>query len=208
MILGRWALADGMVYSMFEEAKHVIPHDALPTMDRVLSFGIDHGTTNATAGIMLGVGNDNKLYVMDEWAPPGERTTGEYTDLLREWLKDRPEPEYIYVDPAAAPFKVELKKANLGRSRDATNTHDTLLTIGALFSSGNLFVSDRCTELLNEIPGYVWDPKKSEKGIDQVIKLDDHYLDAMRYSIASTERIWRRYIPSLIKHKEAADAAA
>ncbi|RYF56188.1 MAG: PBSX family phage terminase large subunit [Comamonadaceae bacterium] len=208
-ILGKWALADGMVYSMFSEGRHVIPHDSMPTMERILGVGIDHGTTHPTAGIMLGLGTDHKLYVMDEWAPPIGLTVGEYAGLLRDWLKDLPEPEYIYIDPSAGTVKVEIRKAQIGRSRDATNSHAALYTIGALFSSGNLFISDRCSKLLNEIPGYVWDPKASERsGKDEVIKVDDDFADAMRYPIASTERIWRRYIPSLIEHKEAADAAA
>lgn len=208
MILGKWALADGMVYDKFDKTKHVVAHDDMPNMQRVIAFGVDHGTTNATAGILLGIGDDNKLYAMDEWAPPKGLTTGEYATLLREWLADRPEPEYIYVDPAAAPFKVELKRSKVGRSRDATNSVlDGVQTVGALISSGNLLISDRCTELLDEIPGYVWDPKKSDKGLDAVIKINDHFCDGLRYSVASTERLWRRYIPSLANPEEAADAA-
>jgi phage terminase large subunit len=209
MVLGRWALADGMVYAQFDKTKHVVAHDDMPNMQRIIAFGVDHGTTNATAGILLGIGDDNKLYAMDEWAPPKGLTTGEYAGLLQEWLAERPEPEYVYVDPAAAPFKVELKRSRVGRSRDATNgVLDGVQLVGALISSGNLMISDRCTELLNEIPGYVWDPKQSDKGIDAVIKVNDHFCDALRYSVASTERLWRRYMPSLITQEEAADAAA
>jgi PBSX family phage terminase large subunit len=208
MVRGMWALADGAVYDMFTEAKHVIAHDDMPHMSRILALGIDHGMTNATAGILLGLGVDGHLYAMDEWSPPPKGLSiGEQADSLRDWLADRTTPEWIYVDPAAKAFKVEIKKAQIGRSTDATNeVEDNINTIGALFSSGNLFISDRCTHLRDEIPGYVWDPKKTDKGEDAVIKLDDHYLDAFRYAIASTEKLWRRTIRSLIKVKTTARA--
>lgn len=211
MILGRWALADGMVYDMFDQAKHVVPAGSLPRMQRVIALGADHGTTNATAGILLGIGDDNRLYAIDEWAPPKGLTTGEFATLLREWLAQHEDPEYIYVDPAAAPFRAELKKARIGRTAAATNETYSVNTIGSLFKSGNLLISDSCTQLLDEIPGYVWDPKQAEKGVDAVIKVNDHFCDALRYAIASTERVWRRYLPSLAAPttKEAAhDAAA
>src|SRR5690606_31884131 len=69
MILGRWALADGIIYDAFDHATHVVAYDELPPMARVLSLGIDYGTTNATAGILLGLGTDGRLYAIDEWAP-------------------------------------------------------------------------------------------------------------------------------------------
>ena len=55
----------------------------------------------------------------------------------------------------------------------------------------NLVVSDRCTGFLQEAPGYSWDEKATKKGEDLPIKVADHYLDAARYAVITTESVWR-----------------
>lgn len=209
-IEGNWVVADGAVYEVFDPARHVVAHDDLPNMQRVLALGIDYGTTNATAGILLGVGDDNALYFMDEWAP----TRGTDADLslsLAAWLRDnKHEPEFVYVDPAAASFKLQLKNDRVGRTRNATNeVLDGIRLMASVLSTGQLRVSDRCSRLLDEFPGYVWDERATEKGEDKPRKENDHFLDSARYSLASTQRVWRRYVPNqTAPTEEAADAAA
>ncbi len=194
MILGRWALADGMIYTAFSPARHVIAHHALPKMDHVLGLGIDFGATNATRGVLLGIA-DRKLYILDEWVPPLESTTAELSTHLQAWLSERPEwvPDTLYVDPSAKPFKLQLMRDQVGHMVNGDNKVDRGIGIVAsLFSENKLAISDRCEALLAEIPGYVWDKAASErKGEDVVMKVNDHSVDAMRYAIATTEPIWR-----------------
>ncbi|MFF7233374.1 hypothetical protein [Streptomyces sioyaensis] len=45
--------------------------------------------------------------------------------------------------------------------------------------------------LLDELPGYAWDPDASEKGEDRPIKRDDHSVDALRYAVHSVAHEWR-----------------
>ncbi|WP_280244947.1 MULTISPECIES: PBSX family phage terminase large subunit [Nocardia] len=198
MILGRWALADGVIYDSFDQARHVVAHKKLPKMARVLSLGIDYGTTNATAGILLGLGVDGRLYAIDEWAPK-RATDAEYSAALTTWLrKGEYEPEWTYVDPNAASLKLQLFQDGV-RATDALNSVNTgIHTTASLFASGQLLVSDRCTHLLDEIPGYVWDPKASEKGDDKPIKQDDHFCDALRYSVLSSQFVWMNHLATPI----------
>ena len=56
-------------------------------------------------------------------------------------------------------------------------------------------MSDTCTELIREIPGYIWDPKAAERGVDAPVKVDDHFCDALRYAVHSSSFIWRISIP-------------
>ena len=58
---------------MFDDEKHVIHPSQIPAMQRVISLGIDYGTTHPTVGTLLGIGSDNKLYALDEWLP-GRKT--------------------------------------------------------------------------------------------------------------------------------------
>jgi phage terminase large subunit len=67
-------------------------------------------------------------------------------------------------------------------------------TMSSLLATGNLLVSDRCKGLIGEIPGYSWNPKATDKGLDEPIKVADHSIDAFRYAIITTETNWRNYV--------------
>ena len=68
-ILGDWVSAEGAIYDMWDTTRHVVSRDELPAMSRILGMGMDYGSTNPTAGVMLGLGEDRRLYVIGEWAP-------------------------------------------------------------------------------------------------------------------------------------------
>ncbi|WP_190242331.1 MULTISPECIES: phage terminase large subunit [Rhodococcus] len=197
MIRGQWANADGVVYASFTPTRHVIAHNKLPDMERVLGLGIDWGTTNATRGVLLGMAG-GKLYVLDEWVPPLESTPGELSQDLQAWLAQRPQwqPESIYVDPSAKAFKLQLFRDDVGHIVNGDNKVDRGIGIvSSLMSSDRMLISDRCESLLGEIPGYVWDKKASEaKGKDIVLKANDHSVDGWRYVVATSEHIWRHHI--------------
>ncbi len=50
---------------------------------------------------------------------------------------------------------------------------------------GNVYILDRCKNLIKEIETYVWDPKKSEKGDDEPVKKADHAIDCLRYCLST-----------------------
>ena len=162
-IKGLWTMADGVIYESFDPARHVV--DTLPEMQRILGVGIDYGTTNPTRGIKLGLGVDNKLYAMAEWAP-GSGTTTDHSRSLRQFISTDT-PEYLYIDPAAAVFKVQLQRDGFDNYFNASNKVGAGIgLVASLFSTEQLLIHASCTELLGEIPGYVWDAKAAEKGED------------------------------------------
>jgi PBSX family phage terminase large subunit len=195
---GLWVIAAGAIYDMWDPARHVIVHEAMPTMDRVLCLGLDYGDTHATRGYLLGLGRDEKgtarLYLMDEWAP-GHMTVGGHSGDLRRWLGTR-SPEWVYVDPAAASFKHQLFDDGMGNVAGASNAVLTgIRTVASLLATDRLLVSDRCTHLIDQIPAYVWDPKATARGEDKPVKANDDECDAARYAIFSTRVLWRNLIP-------------
>ncbi len=217
-ILGEWVAAEGAIYGMWDPATHVIPWDTLPPMYRLLGVGVDYGTTNATAALLLGLAHDfdergnrtgSRLYLIDEWrydpALSNRRlTNAELSSELREWLY-RPyghlpkptalAPERVLVDPAAASFKVQLQSDRVAGVTDADNSVSYgIATVASLLGAGKLLISDRCTGLITEAPGYSWDPAATAKGDDKPIKVADHSLDAARYAVTTTESLWRPLI--------------
>lgn len=204
-INGEWVAAEGAIYDMWDNDTHIVAHDDLPLMRRVLSVGIDYGTTNATSAVALGLGIDNRLYALDEWRFDAAQAQKRYTDAqlsagVRGFITDlEAPPEWIIVDPAAASFKVQLASDGILNVMNGEN--DVLYGIrltASLLGSGHLLVSDRCQGIIQEAPGYSWDPKATEKGEDKPIKVADHSMDAWRYAITTTETLWRPYIDTPI----------
>ncbi|MBU5654333.1 PBSX family phage terminase large subunit [Corynebacterium aurimucosum] len=193
-IQGLWVAAEGAIYQMWDESKHVIAPDDMPPMRQTLGLGIDYGTTNATAGILLAIGEDNRLYAVDEWAP-GRQTNAALVQDLKTWMEDRPHPQWIYYDPAAASFGLQLYEDGIHRINTANNdVLDGIRTVASLLDNGNLRISSACKNLIDEIPGYRWDEKAAERGIDKPIKENDHYSDALRYAVFSSRYLWSRSI--------------
>lgn len=193
-IQGLWVAAEGAIYQMWDEAKHVIRPEDMPSMRQIISLGIDYGTTHPTTGILLGVGDDNRLYAIDEWAP-GRLTNNALTADLKEWLTRHDYPTWIYYDPAAASFGLQLHEDGIRRIDKANNdVLDGIRTVASLLDNGNLLVSSECKNLIDEIPGYRWDEKAAERGIDKPIKEGDDFCDALRYSVYSSRYLWSRHI--------------
>lgn len=213
-IRGLWVSAEGAIFSSWSEAEMVVPWSELPPMRDILAVGIDYGTTNPSAAIVLGLSAEMdergrpapRLYLMDEWRyDPAEHhrrlTDEEQSASLRAWL-DQPHhpatstpPRHIVIDPAAASFRVQLERDGIRNIRSGVNA--VAYGIGLVASglgAGWLRVSDRCTGFISEAPGYVWDVKATARGDDEPVEVNDHSLDAARYAVATTEALWRSSI--------------
>ncbi|WP_236683696.1 PBSX family phage terminase large subunit [Demequina flava] len=207
-ILGEWVQAAGAVYEQWDPDRHVIRAHELPTMDRVLTAGVDYGDEHATRGYLIGIGPDtredhngeHRLYVLAEWAP-GKGTIGQRSTSLRQWLAGQPHdkwrtPEWVSVDSAAAAFKNQLFHDGVPGVR---NAHKAVLpgiqAIAGLLAVNKLVVADTCEQLINRIPGYVWDDKATKRGDTAPVKADDDEADALRYGVYTTRIDWRPLIP-------------
>jgi len=190
-ILGDWVLAEGAVFDFFDEQVHTIPKP--PANAKFYICGVDIGFTNPTAFTLIGVNPDAQppLWVEAEYYHDskikGSRTDSDYAQDLIYFVSQRPYVKGIYVDPAAASFKVEIRRSGLGLPiRDAeNNVLDGIRSLTSFMASGDLKICRSCKNLIREIQGYCWDPKESEKGYDEPIKKADHGIDSMRYAVYS-----------------------
>lgn len=201
-IEGEWVAAEGAIFDGWDPGKHTIPWDDLPPMDDILAIGIDYGTANATAAILLGIGVDGCLYAIDEWSWSGRETRQALTDSaladrLEQWSQaphlpdnDQRQPRFTIVDPSALSFRTELSTRGITSTAADNDVLYGIRTLASLMAQGQFLVSDKCQGLIKEIPGYSWDPKAAEKGEDKPIKINDHHIDALRYAITTTENLW------------------
>lgn len=200
-ILGAWVQAEGAVFDMFDEDRHVVAE--LPHITRWIAVGIDYGTVNAFAAVLLGLGADGRLYVTHEWRHDSktarrQMSPYEYSEAVRSWLAGIPlpdgdkgvMPEYVLVDPAAADFRVQLAKDGLPNKPGKNEVVEGIRTLSSLFARDRLRIHARCAGLLAEIPGYSWDDQAAEQGRDEPVKTDDHSIDALRYAVHTTRAIW------------------
>lgn len=203
-IAGLWVPAEGAIFDGFDAKRHVVSDAQMPTIVRWLAVGVDYGTTNPFAALLLAVGADNRLYLVREWrhdsrAARRQMTDVEYSAALRDWLAtvDLPggltgvRPEWTVVDPSAASFRVQLHRDGLASQKANNDVVDSIRTAASLFAKDLLRINDRCAGLLDEIPGYCWDARATLLGRDEPIKLNDHSIDAgLRYAIFTTRAAW------------------
>jgi PBSX family phage terminase large subunit len=201
-IEGRWIAAEGAVFDMWDEDRHIV--DTLPQIYKWVALGVDYGTQNPFHATLLGLGQDRRLYVASEWRYDGRHqrrqlTDAEYSQRLRAWLTDVPgigpvRPQFVTVDPSAASFVTQLRRDKLTPTPANNAVLDGIRTMSTLLVAGKLLVHSSCKGLIAEMPGYAWDDKAAEKGEDKPIKVADHGIDACRYSLFTTRALWQRHL--------------
>jgi PBSX family phage terminase large subunit len=205
-VLGEWCSGFGAIYDMWDPGEHI--RDILPPIVSWLGVGIDHGTRAPFAALLLGLGVDKRLYLVDEWRwDSGQKhrqmTDVEYSKALRDWLAGirlpaselrGVKPQFIIVDPSAANFRQQLYQDGLNPVLADNAVLDGIRLVSSVLASGKLLVARRCKGFIDEIGGYSWDDRAAALGEDKPIKADDHSLDSARYVIKTTHSLWHHRI--------------
>lgn len=191
-ILGLWCVADGLVYSMFDESKHVIRGKCPESGMHIVS--VDYGTVNPfSAGLW---GFDGKRAIREKEIYYNGRERGERIDdeayyrKLKELIGDT-KIEYIIVDPSAASFIETIKKYGEYIVKRANNeVLDGIRVVTTFLNRGRLLIHESCTNSIEEFGLYCWN---EESGEDKVIKENDHAMDDIRYFCYTFMRNWLRW---------------
>lgn len=183
-ILGLWAVAEGIIYDMFDTARHTVvsAKDKL-TAKRYVSC--DYGTQNATVFLLWEKGTDGIWYCTKEYYYSGrdkkkQKTDSEYADDLKKWLNGI-KIRAIIVDPSAASFIAELRKRGYPVRPAINDVADGIRLVGSLLNLEKIKFYQSCENTLLEFASYVWDEKAVERGRDEPLKQRDHAMDAVRY---------------------------
>lgn len=207
--LGLWCLAEGAIFDFFDRNIHVIPRP--PMAAEYWVAGIDYGTTNNFACMLMGVNSGianqtglvrwfEKEYVWDSKAKGRQKTNSEYADDVLEFL----EPygvTAVYVDPSAASFKLELRRRGFHVVDADNDVLNGLTYMTSEMRKGNLFVCSDCKHFISELETYSWDPKAAERGEDKPLKKNDHNTDAARYCFFTHKpRIYKPYSHNAVEY--------
>lgn len=186
-ILGEWAAAHGLVYDNFDQ-DNIYENETSNALYSIC--GIDYGTTNATAAVICKISNIwpqirvTEEYYYDSASKGRSKTDAELADDIVAFVRYK-EIQKIYVDPAAASFKLELRRRDLP-VLDANN--DVLLGIkntAKFIGQKTISIQSGCKILLEHLQSYAWDPKAADRGEDKPLKVSDHICDALRYAVCS-----------------------
>ena len=184
-IQGLWVVAEGIIYDMFSETKHVV---STVTSAETTKYYIscDYGTQNATVFLLWQNTVDGKWCCIDEYYYSGrdestQKTDNAYADDLEKFIGDR-NIEAIIIDPSAASFIAELRERGHRIKKARNDVLDGIRFTGMLLNTGKLFFLRKCQNTIKEFNSYVWDTKASEqRGEDKPLKQHDHAMDAVRY---------------------------
>lgn len=196
-ILGRWVLAEGLIYPNYEQAIAEPPDNEEPTQ---YALSIDYGTLNAFAAL-LWAKYGTVWYAVDGYYYSGrdtgiQKTDEEYGQEIDErfgkysndWEKLK-----VIVDPSAASFITLLKKRQRYKVIPADNAVlDGIRETATAMQTGKIKISPAIKEWVTEAQGYVWDDNPVE---DRPVKIADHYMDSTRYlvktlKIANSRNTW------------------
>lgn len=205
-ILGKWAMAEGLIYPMYQNALvEGLPIGAsgevIQPSDYVVS--IDYGTMNAFAAMLWskrgGVWYGEREYYYSGRDTGIQKTDQEYADDLNKWIADIWE-EYqsmpikmggflatergrikTIIDPSAASFIALLKKSEWSKVVKADNdVMDGIRETAVSLQMGFVKILRSCTNWTSEAGGYVWD---MDSGEERPIKVSDHLMDSTRYFV-------------------------
>lgn len=181
-ILGKWTLAQGLVYPFFSAETMCFDRFAEGSCEWYVS--VDYGTQNPCVMLLWAVDlSAGRAYLVKEFYYDGrktqkQKTDSEYYEDLRNLCKDR-EIECVIVDPSASSFKAEIRKHGEFSCRNADNkVVDGIRLSASLLKKGSVLISRDCKETINEFCSYCWDKNSAQ---DTVIKENDHAMDAFRY---------------------------
>lgn len=186
-ILGLWAMAEGIIYDMFDVDRHVkkVVDFARLLIDGGRYVSIDYGTQNAMVFLLWNKGIDKKWYCTREYYYSGrdkgkQKADSQYADDLEKWLEGTP-VKAIIIDPSAASFITELNNRGYKTMKADNDVEDGIRLVSTLLNTEKIAFSQSCINTIKEFASYIWDPKAADRGEDKPIKLHDHAMDAVRY---------------------------
>ena len=168
---GLWVKAEGVIYDRFDETM-IVKVDDLPKQFDRYAAGQDFGL-NITFVKIAWLGD--VIYVIGDYGAFNMTTQSFNDELIARGLNSCPDDMGlpVYCDPAGGERIQEVT----GGIKANNSVESGIDFINAKIERNQFFVCEKCTGVLSEI----WDYCRDEAG--QIVKVNDHYLDALRYAI-------------------------
>ena len=198
-ILGKWTLAEGLVYPMFGDS--CIVQDIPDTVDYYISS--DYGTHNPFSAGLWCVTKTEAVRIGEYYycgrEERKEKTPEEYYSEVKRLAGGR-DIKCLIVDPSADAFIATVKKHHDFKVRGAVNdVLPGIQTTAEMIASGKLKIHEICGDAIREFGLYRWDEKAES---DRVVKENDHAMDEIRYMVMTVLKKHfkeHRFVPELAR---------
>ena len=185
-ILGEWAVAHGLIYDAYDELNEF---EKLYNPPNYYIIGIDYGTSNATAAVLLAITPNQwpqirveEEYYYDSIKKGRQKTDAELANDIQKFIGIK-HISNIFVDPSAASLKAELRHRDLPVMDAKNDVVEGIKIVSKFISQKNLVIHKRCTTLRECVQTYSWDPEAADQGEDKPLKKKEHICDALRYAV-------------------------
>jgi len=184
-VLGKWTAYEGLVYRDFSKDVHVC--ERAGPWKRII-FGVDEGYTNPGVILKIGIDNDGRGHVIEEFYETQVLPAVFVAQVKAMAEGCDPKLERAYIPPEAAGMIADARAANVPAWKAKNAVLDGIRYVtNALMIRGDgrpgLTVDPKCVNTIRELQGYCW-----KKGKDEPVKEGDHAMDALRYALFSMRR--------------------
>lgn len=200
-IRGLWVQADGLVYDMFSEEKHVLKN--VHETEGAYYISCDFGIQNPTVFLLWRKEkNRNRWICLSEWSYSGRETkvqmtteelvhgmekmisdTEKWLNTLATYRNEKIVPKAVIVDPSASSLIVQLRKAHYKVLEAKNDVSNGIADVSVMLNLEQLAFMNKCKRTIEEFNLYVWDEKKAQHGEEAPVKDNDHAMDAIRYLV-------------------------
>ncbi len=189
-VLGLRAVAEGLVYPMFDDSCIQLPPDDVKVRYASIDFGTVHPTAMGWYGRDKATG---QWYKVREWVATSSEsarmTTAEYMDVF----------ERITEELGGIPrmnLTIDYGGGGEALAREAERRHwmpvnpdkavlDGISMTARMLNTHRLLISPHCPKTIESLRIYRWDDKASERGETKPIKQDDDPADETRYAVTT-----------------------
>jgi len=191
-ILGEWGAFGGKRFPVWDKGLHVcVPFQIPPEWEIVV--GLDYGWANATAAIYCAIDFSGRWWAIGEHYQ-SEKPVSYHAKKMKELEAELSiSPSSIWLDPSTWARRTEYEAPAIefsdygifaGRAQNdrlgGWNRMDEMLSEIMEDGYPRLRIFDTCENLIKELPNM-----RIKEGTDDVVKENDHAVDALRYAIMS-----------------------
>lgn len=193
-VLGLWVAAEGLVYPMFSEERHVLKEPVETEGDYYVSS--DYGIQNPNVWLLWRKEKGKNRWIClkeDYYSGRDERrqlTDGELVDRLDKML-DGVKIERVIIDPSAASMIAQLRRRGYNTRKADNDVSIGISDVCTMLQDGNIAFMPCCKNTIKEFGAYFWDENAANRGEDAPLKENDHAMDAVRYFVRTMRLVKR-----------------
>jgi PBSX family phage terminase large subunit len=173
---------EGLIYQ-FNYEECVRDLSLMDTSSFDIIGGLDVGYKDPTAFVVLAYNHyDDKYYLLSEYLQPSENTSTHA--LALQSLIDKYDVDFIYIDSAAAQFRMDLaSEFGISTINATKSVLDGINWVSAIIDNDRLIIDESCTEVLKALGQYRWDDRSTVK--EKPLHDFSDLMDALRYALYS-----------------------